>query len=1169
MLWALLAAGAVVAAPLATGPLAATAADGSVSGTVFQDYDSDGVFDPAPTDPAAPRERGLAGVTVTAYDAHDTAVGTAVSAADGTYTLSVTAAYTDQIRVQFTDLPIGMYPSFSVLNPSPGQSGSNVRITTLGATGIDFGVNAPDDYSGAGLDTPVVSPIVYAGQRQFQVNAANPEQGVSLAAYPWQTGSTSPSAANDFNFVNDGAYPGPYFGLPDGRTALATFDQTGALWATVGQKSTGDVFAASVLRRQVDFGPGGFAAIYRVPTVMDPATGRIGTPGAVETWLDLSTLGIDFGTFDTDYTARGLPYGNGNPGGFIRPQDPAGDDAAYVGAGKIGIGGMAISSDQSALYVMNLAQKRIEVIDIASKTLRTSIPLGLADADRPWALAVLHGRLVVGYIEDSTAAGIDGVKAVVRAAPESSPADLASPGSEVLRADLDYQKGQAFAPGSSTCAIAQNMHSCVWHPWRDTFDAAEFGLNDPTDTNIAWPQPILSDLALSADGDLVLGFADRMSFQIGYQNVAPFLGSAVEPTVAYQVFSAGDLLTASANPDGSFTLENDGTVGGKTTAGSTGPLPQGPGGAEFFNDSNVFATDVGRRDEHQENTTGGLAALPGADQILSSGYDTVSEFRTNGFAWFDTDDGQPVRGRMTSMPIEGSLAKAGGLGDVSALLQLAPLQIGNVAWYDADHDGLQDPDEPPVPGVTVELRDPAGTVIGTTTTDAAGQYYFSSAGSGGVNDTAGFVPGGGDYTVTFVKPTSGDLFDGDARFGTVPWSAVTFTLQGAGSDPTIDSDADPATGVVPYTAGGPGENDPNLDAGFYAETSFVVAKAAGDPQPLPGTYTLDIEGRDFRGDPYVVTPSTVTLPVGGSQTITGIPVGTQVQVTEATDPNHSVVVDPAGWVLVEGGSPVTTITATNTRVLPAGFDITKALYDPFGVVPSDTVYTGTWECTFEGGPAGSGTWQVEAGATTHVFDDAIRVGATCTIAEDPPSTTTDGDWQPSAVAPATVTLGPDGGDVEVVTVTNAFVVASTGFEILKRVEDPSGSVPAGTTYTGEWSCTFRGQPVGSGTWSLAADGTTVPLATDLPVGSECTVSEDPGASGLAGTWQRSVSGTVTLGPTGATVPVVTVTNSYRPPTPLPNTGVDATAPLAAGIALLAAGLLLAFGSRLRRRADRS
>ncbi len=69
---------------------------GQISGAVFQDYNADGA--------QASAEPGVAGVTVTAYAANGTTASTAVSAADGKYTL---AGLTDSVeyRLEFANLP--------------------------------------------------------------------------------------------------------------------------------------------------------------------------------------------------------------------------------------------------------------------------------------------------------------------------------------------------------------------------------------------------------------------------------------------------------------------------------------------------------------------------------------------------------------------------------------------------------------------------------------------------------------------------------------------------------------------------------------------------------------------------------------------------------------------------------------------------------------------------------------------------------------------------------------------------------------------------------------------------------------------------------------------------------------------------------------------------------
>src|SRR5690606_8365549 len=53
-------------------------------------------------------------------------------------------------------------------------------------------------------------------------------------------------------------------------------------------------------------------------------------------------------------------------------------------------------------------------------------------------------------------------------------------------------------------------------------------------------------------------------------------------------------------------------------------------------------------------------------------------------------------------------------------------------WVDTNRDGVQDGNEPVLPGVTVDLIDPAtGEVLATTTTDADGRYMFDRLPAGG------------------------------------------------------------------------------------------------------------------------------------------------------------------------------------------------------------------------------------------------------------------------------------------------------------------------------------------------------------------------------------------------------------------------------------------------------
>jgi DNA-directed RNA polymerase II subunit RPB1 len=95
--------------------------------------------------------------------------------------------------------------------------------------------------------------------------------------------------------------------------------------------------------------------------------------------------------------------------------------------------------------------------------------------------------------------------------------------------------------------------------------------------------------------------------------------------------------------------------------------------------------------------------------------------------------------------------------------------IGDVTWIDANKDGRQDDDEQVLPGVTVDLvKD--GEVIATTTTDDRGRYLFDE------------LPAG-EYRVTFT------LTDAQKK-------TYVFTQADAGTDDTVDSDADPETGMT-------------------------------------------------------------------------------------------------------------------------------------------------------------------------------------------------------------------------------------------------------------------------------------------------------------------------------------------------------------------------------------
>jgi hypothetical protein len=114
--------------------------------------------------------------------------------------------------------------------------------------------------------------------------------------------------------------------------------------------------------------------------------------------------------------------------------------------------------------------------------------------------------------------------------------------------------------------------------------------------------------------------------------------------------------------------------------------------------------------------------------------------------------------------------------------------IGDRVWEDLDADGVQDPGEPGIGGVTVRLFDDSDTELASTVTNADGKYEFRDLSYG-------------EYHIEVDLP---------AGFLVSPRN------QGADAS---DSDIDSA-GVMAPTTLDPREHDPRWDAGLYRRASI-------------------------------------------------------------------------------------------------------------------------------------------------------------------------------------------------------------------------------------------------------------------------------------------------------------------------------------------------------------
>jgi uncharacterized repeat protein (TIGR01451 family) len=120
-------------------------------------------------------------------------------------------------------------------------------------------------------------------------------------------------------------------------------------------------------------------------------------------------------------------------------------------------------------------------------------------------------------------------------------------------------------------------------------------------------------------------------------------------------------------------------------------------------------------------------------------------------------------------------------------------ELGDFVWNDLDRDGIQDMGEPGIEGWTVTLWSATDAepcepdeILESTMTDADGFYLFDELRAG-------------KYVVQFEMPGA-------------DW---VFTEQYAGADETVDSNADPATGITDCVELEAGDSDLTIDAGVY------------------------------------------------------------------------------------------------------------------------------------------------------------------------------------------------------------------------------------------------------------------------------------------------------------------------------------------------------------------
>jgi Domain of unknown function DUF11/SdrD B-like domain len=729
----------------------------SVSGAVIRDYNQNGTIDA--------RDLGVPNITVRAFDSAGTLIDTVQTNVSGQYTL--TNANGANLRIEFGPLPAFLQPGRA--------SGQNSAIQfadgTANPANVNFLVHNPADFSQA---NPFLVTPVY--ERLDPAIGTNGNQS-ALTAFPY-TSNGQPTT-------------GP-------QTSLATFDQLGTTWGVGWNDATRSLYVGAFMKRHAAFGPNGTGAIYRVNPSFTAGGGLNASGHTTTLFADLSVAlgGAAGGAAATTGTnphpsGAGYDFEADNTGTSNTAQ---GTIASIAAVGKIGLGGIAVSDDNTRLYVMNLNTRSLMVLGINASgawdgTVQSFlIPNAGSNADlRPFAVTVKDGQVYVGVVDSAQTSG--------NAASLNAFVYRFDPGTsnytQVLTFPLGYPHGDANVDATVNLGFPG---SGLYRPWTDV----------PGETLAEGAgyraEPMLTDIAFDASGAMVVGIRDRQGDQI-LTLVPNGYGTAGDVLRAAPVYNASNVVTG-------YTLENAGAVvaNGSIPArtGTNTANNQGPGNGEFYGNDSFGSA-------HEELFMGALhvnLAAP-TDEVAATSFDPFDTVNSAGVTWNNNLNGQELRGfevyRQNTAPTFG---KSNGIGDLNALAAPAPLEIGNRVWNDNDRDGIQDGGETGIAGVTVLLFE-GTTQVGTTVTDANGIYAFNDA------NVANTVTG-----TTGVQPNTAY----QVRISTTQTNVANRGISPAtqGSNTQIDSNGIISGGfaVANVTTGAAGQNDETIDFGFFSRMSI-------------------------------------------------------------------------------------------------------------------------------------------------------------------------------------------------------------------------------------------------------------------------------------------------------------------------------------------------------------
>ena len=859
---------------------------GNLGGIAFNDYNTNGAM--------GIDETGLANIKVFLYECgNPDPVDSMLTGDDGYFLFNGLDNY--PYRIEFVPTQSFLVPSFH--GPA---NGTTVQFIDQANCGISVGFYNPDDYC---QDKPNVAFTT------FTQGLADLVTSTSVGLFPY-----------------DAVNPDNIFGQ------VPANDKLGSVYGLAWDRTNKYLYASAFLKRHVGLGELGLGGIYRIEYVN-------GVP-AVTPLYEVPNVGsVDRPDLSTKST-------------------PSKDSDVFAKIGKAGLGDIDLSSDYKTLWTVNLNTRNlVKISNIQGTPSSIEIPIESAPncnngVFRPLGLKVYKGKVYVGGVctGENNGSGDDLSSSIHEY-------DIAS---GQWKKVLDFElTGSQYNHGDIIGNVNANMAQCrEWETWVDTYSERNWvgntGAGEPAAIVTAGNfevvgggltgaefrcrgQAMVSDIEMTREGLMVIGLMDRTGHQLGYRQFRPTT-SAGNPISAA---SGGDILMA-YDEKGIWRLESNGKVPGinRTSLYGVGNN-EGPFGGEFFFDNT--------RSVHQDADAGGLVYVPGKTEVLGVIVSpNTSEYTIGGgVAYYDLINGSNTRIDLTIVdPVfnQVGIGKANSMGDLEALCDDAPLQLGNRVWADKNCDGVQDACEAPIPGVWVSLYDAnSGILLANTKTDSLGEYYFTGLGTPGENwiVTAAFDSVKPNYNYKIVFGTDGTTKQFNIAEGKLKLPNKDYTLTvanaGAGHYPDLnDSDAEIANAsgkawdklpTIMYTTGAAGHTDHSLDAGFCPEG---ITLTACENIPNAGTALFDLNNANILVDPagtHVVTyHATQAGAQAGSIALTNPHLGANNDIIYARVSNtNGSVLSIESIKLKVAATPIAYV--AQLQVCPNAFDGTTATFN--------------------------------------------------------------------------------------------------------------------------------------------------------------------------------------------------------------------------------------------------